>query len=414
MGIATAVANALHYANRNGVIHRDIKPANILLHDGQPVVADFGIALAIGIAGGTRLTETGLSVGTPYYMSPEQATGDQIVGPQSDIYSLGAILYEMLIGEPPYTGATAQAVLGRILQGKPVSATEKRASVPRNVDACIRKSLERIPADRFATGQDMARALADSSFRSTSDTPAISATATLTRNAPLMGALAALGLIVGVFGWLRPASPEVVSRYELTPPNGEQVQGLNFAFGLAPGGDRIVFAASIGDDETARLWIKQRDRLEWAPEPGSEGGGSYLVSRPTARTSSIWFPEARTQAPSSSPWTEALPHEYPTRRRWRLGSIRIAWPSPHSCCLAVRRSKRFHRRGARPENSGVPTRSWFSARSPPSPTVAGSSFPLARLVRSVSGCSLSTVPRERPTKPVRVCRAPTWTTETYF
>ncbi len=272
MGIATAVANALHYANRNGVIHRDIKPANILLHDGQLVVADFGIALAIGIAGGTRLTETGLSVGTPYYMSPEQATGDQIVGPQSDIYSLGAILYEMLIGEPPYTGATAQAVLGRILQGKPVSATEKRASVPRNVDACIRKSLERIPADRFATGQDMARALADSSFRSTSDTPAISATATLTRNAPLMGALAALGLIVGVFGWLRPASPEVVSRYELTPPNGEQVQGLNFAFGLAPGGDRIVFAASIGDDETARLWIKQRDRLEWAPVPGSEGG----------------------------------------------------------------------------------------------------------------------------------------------
>ena len=130
IGIATAVAAALQHAHDRGVIHRDIKPANILLQDGQPVVADFGIALAVGAAGGSRLTETGLSVGTPYYMSPEQATGDQQVGPASDTYSLAALLYEMLTGDPPYIGSTAQAVLGKIIQGAPVSATAVRRSIP--------------------------------------------------------------------------------------------------------------------------------------------------------------------------------------------------------------------------------------------------------------------------------------------
>ncbi|HSG07942.1 MAG TPA: serine/threonine-protein kinase [Longimicrobiales bacterium] len=110
--IATAVANALAFAHERGVVHRDIKPGNILFQGGQPVVGDFGIALAVGAGGGARLTETGLSVGTPYSMSPEQATGDHQVGPRSDIYSLGCVLYEMLVGHPPYMGSTAQVVLG--------------------------------------------------------------------------------------------------------------------------------------------------------------------------------------------------------------------------------------------------------------------------------------------------------------
>ena len=104
--IATDLAEALDYAHRHKIIHRDIKPANILIHEGRPLIADFGIALAVGAAGGGRLTETGLSVGTPHYMSPEQATGDQAVGVATDIYALGAVLYEMLIGEPPYTGSS--------------------------------------------------------------------------------------------------------------------------------------------------------------------------------------------------------------------------------------------------------------------------------------------------------------------
>ena len=163
--IATAVANALDHAHRHKVIHRDIKPANILLQDGEPVVSDFGIALAMGAGGGDRLTETGLSLGTPYYMSPEQATGDEPVGPPSDMYALGCILYEMLVGEPPYVGSSAQAVLGKIIQSKSVSPKEHRASVPANVDAAVRRALEILPADRFTSAQEFVRALGDEHFR---------------------------------------------------------------------------------------------------------------------------------------------------------------------------------------------------------------------------------------------------------
>ncbi len=163
--IAKDVAEALAYAHGHGVIHRDIKPANILIHSGRPVISDFGIALAVGTAGGGRLTETGLSLGTPHYMSPEQATGDQHAGPQADIYALAAVLYETLVGDPPYVGSTAQAVLGKVLQGVPVSATATRSSVPLNVDAAIRHGLEKLPADRFQEARDFARALADPHFR---------------------------------------------------------------------------------------------------------------------------------------------------------------------------------------------------------------------------------------------------------
>ncbi len=165
VAIATKVAGALQVAHEQGVTHRDIKPANILLSKGEPLVSDFGIALAVGAAGGGRLTETGLSLGTPHYMSPEQATGDQNVGPQTDSYALGCVLYEMLVGEPPYTGPNAQAVLGQIITAEAVSATKKRASVPANVDATIRKALEKLPADRFSSAQDFAGALANGRFR---------------------------------------------------------------------------------------------------------------------------------------------------------------------------------------------------------------------------------------------------------
>ena len=147
--ITTDLAEALDYAHRNKIIHRDIKPANIMMHEGRPLIADFGIALAVGAAGGGRLTETGLSLGTPFYMSPEQATGDQFVGSSTDTYALGSVLSEMLTGDPPYMGSTAQAVLGQIISSRAISATEKRASIPANVDSALRKALEKLPADRF-------------------------------------------------------------------------------------------------------------------------------------------------------------------------------------------------------------------------------------------------------------------------
>src|SRR5439155_7132106 len=117
--IATAVASALDYAHRRGVIHRDLKPENILLQDGQPVVADFGIALAVSNAGGGRITQTGLSLGTPQYMSPEQATGDRVINARTDIYSLGAVTYEMLTGDPPHFGSSSQAIIARVLTEVP-------------------------------------------------------------------------------------------------------------------------------------------------------------------------------------------------------------------------------------------------------------------------------------------------------
>lgn len=163
--IATSVANALDYAHRQEVIHRDIKPENILLHDGEPLVADFGIALAVTAAGGGRLTETGLSLGTPQYMSPEQASADPDVTGQSDVYALGAVLYEMLAGDPPHVGPNTQAVLSRVLTEDPRPVSSVRRSVPAHVAGVVAKALEKMPADRFETGGQLASSLQDEGFR---------------------------------------------------------------------------------------------------------------------------------------------------------------------------------------------------------------------------------------------------------
>ena len=157
--LTTAIASALDYAHRHGVIHRDLKPENILLHEGQPLVADFGIALAVSNAGGQRVTQTGLSLGTPQYMSPEQATGDRSIDGRTDIYSLGAITYEMLAGEAPHLGNSAQAIIAKLMTEDPRPLTVLRRAVPAHVDAAVRCALEKLPADRFASGKEFADAL---------------------------------------------------------------------------------------------------------------------------------------------------------------------------------------------------------------------------------------------------------------
>ncbi len=159
--IATEVAGALDYAHRHGVIHRDIKPENILLHEGSALVADFGIALAVSSAGGSRMTETGMSLGTPQYMSPEQAMGERAVDARSDIFSLGCVLYEMLLGEPPFTGVTAQAIVAKVMTADAPSLTGQRRSIPAGIDKAVHRALERLPADRYATAADFAAALKD-------------------------------------------------------------------------------------------------------------------------------------------------------------------------------------------------------------------------------------------------------------
>ena len=282
--IATGVANALDHAHRHGVIHRDIKPANILLQDGEPVVADFGIALAVGAAGGTRLTETGLSLGTPHYMSPEQATGDQTVGPAADTYALGSVLYEMLVGEPPYPGTTAQAVLGKIIAGKRVSATEQRPSIPANVDAAVRKALERLPADRFASAQDFAKALGDEHFRY-GELATAGASAAVGLWNRLTMAFAALAAVTTLgFGWslLRPDTPPPVVRFELNVPDDLELYGgstfhWSTSLTISPDGSRVVF---VGRSAGGRhqLWLRPLDQLIAVPISGTENGRDQRFS----------------------------------------------------------------------------------------------------------------------------------------
>ena len=159
LGITRQVAAALDYAHRQGVVHRDIKPQNILLNAGQALVTDFGIALAVTAAGPERLTQTGFFVGTPAYMSLEQATGERAVDARTDVYALGCVLYEMLAGEPPYTGPTAQAIIAKRFSDPVPAVRRLRSTVPEGVELALMKALARIPADRFPDAGAFAEAL---------------------------------------------------------------------------------------------------------------------------------------------------------------------------------------------------------------------------------------------------------------
>ena len=162
LSIITQVASALDYAHSQGVIHRDIKPENILLHEGEAMLADFGIALAVKEAGRDRLTESGMSLGTPQYMSPEQATGDRVLDQRSDVYSLGAVFYEMLSGEPPFTGATVPAIIAKLLTENPVRLRVLRPIISLAMERATEKALGKVPADRFFSAGEFVRALSAS------------------------------------------------------------------------------------------------------------------------------------------------------------------------------------------------------------------------------------------------------------
>jgi Tol biopolymer transport system component len=279
--IATDLAEALDYAHRHKIIHRDIKPANILIHEGRPLIADFGIALAVGVAGGGRLTETGLSVGTPHYMSPEQATGDQAVGVATDIYALGAVLYEMLVGEPPYTGSTAQAILGKIIQGKLASATEERASVPANVDAAIRKALEKLPADRFTGAQEFVGALGDEHFRYGET---LVASAAVGSPGPWKWASLVLVVIAILMttGWAvstrERTEPRPRARFELSLDEGGVIgtAGSGVDITISTDGSRIVYRGPSAAG--SQLWERSMNGLVPLPITGTEAGQAPALS----------------------------------------------------------------------------------------------------------------------------------------
>jgi len=199
--ITRHIASALDYAHRQGVVHRDIKPENILLQEGEAMLADFGIALAVQESGGSRLTETGLSLGTPHYMSPEQATGDRDLDARSDLYSLAAVLYEMLVGEPPMTGKTVQAIIAKLLTEAPMHIRTVRNTVPESVDAAVAKALSKVPADRFASVAEFSRALEAApvaALGASGNSIAMPAARPRSRTPLVVGAIAGIAVIAAV------------------------------------------------------------------------------------------------------------------------------------------------------------------------------------------------------------------------
>jgi|SRR5687768_3177774 len=265
--LATAVAGALDYAHRHGVIHRDLKPENIMLHEGQPLVADFGIALAVSNAGGNRITQTGLSLGTPQYMSPEQATGDRVMDGRTDVYSLGAVTYEMLTGEPPHTGTTSQAVIARVLTERPRPIRSSRPSVPEHVEAAVERALEKLPADRWSTPKEFAEALSGARIVTRASTAAVS------RNLPsyrptvrehIAWGLAAAGLGAAAFLALKPERPVAApmpAEFEVVLPDSMDPSPVGGAATVAVSrdGSTLVFQARAQAGAPPSLWMRRLD-----------------------------------------------------------------------------------------------------------------------------------------------------------
>jgi serine/threonine-protein kinase len=276
--VATEVASALDYAHRRGIIHRDIKPENILLHDGHVVVADFGIALALQSAGNDRMTKTGISLGTPQYMSPEQALGERDISARSDIYALGAVTYEMLVGEPPFTGPTMQAIIAKITTEPVAPIRPRRKTVPPGLESAVLTALEKLPADRFASAAEFATALDDES--ATTRRLTIGARSASRSWATWSGwAVAAVAVLVALAGWLRsgPALPAPKARrVSLQLPLLGDYRNPRRGFALFEDGSAMVLRTLQGS--AGGLSIQRTDALQATSIRGTEGGDGPFVS----------------------------------------------------------------------------------------------------------------------------------------
>jgi len=276
-----AVADALDYAHRHGVIHRDIKPENILLHDGRPMVADFGIALALSAAAGGRMTETGMSLGTPHYMSPEQATAEKEITARSDIYSLGTVLYEMLTGNPPHVGASAQQIIMKIVTEEPAPVTKVRRAVPPNVEAAVSKAIEKLPADRFESAKAFAEALDNPGFRSTAPYTGASEASGKRGIAALAGwALSGVLLVALLATWLLRAPPmeAPTRRYAVSlPADAGYLAGGSVELAISPDGRRFVYPGGPSPDKAAFI-LQERNQLTGRVLPATDDAGSPAFS----------------------------------------------------------------------------------------------------------------------------------------
>ena len=292
--IAREVADALGHAHQHGIIHRDIKPENILLHGGHALVADFGIALAVSAAAGSRLTETGFSLGTPQYMSPEQAAAEKETTARSDVYSLGSVLYEMLAGQPPHTGSSAQQIIMKVIAEPAASIATLRKSVPPNVSAALAKALEKVAGDRFASAHAFATALADPHFANDTELTGTSLTAHARQRTgaraiwrhPLVLGLAALLLISVVLNATRARQqtvappPQSTIRFAFAGPDSARVAREGpWPAAISPDGSLLVYSAVEDPRSNATaLHIRRSDRLDTPAVRGTAGGAQPIFS----------------------------------------------------------------------------------------------------------------------------------------
>jgi Tol biopolymer transport system component len=293
--IATEIAEGLDYAHRQGVIHRDIKPDNVLFHDGRAMVADFGIALASSAGGNgadggvaTRLTREGLSLGTPQYMSPEQISGEHTLGPRCDVYSLGAVLYEMLVGRPPFNAPTIKALLTKVITEDPTPPSRERRTIPEHVEAAVLTALEKLPADRWQTAGEFAKALTG---------------AGVPRRATTRGALmpwaigGAVALAAGVAGWgsLRNGRSVPVSagpvRFSVEFDSGVQ-STFTPMVRLSPDGKQLFVTAMVNRRE--EVLRRTLDRMQMVVIPGAgQGDQGTGNSRPFVSPDGRWLAYAK-------------------------------------------------------------------------------------------------------------------------
>jgi len=300
--LATEVAEALEYAHKQSVIHRDIKPENILLHNDSAMVADFGIALAVQQAGRDRLTETGLSLGTPQYMSPEQTTAERELDARSDVYSLGAMLYEMLVGEPPFTGPTAQAIVASILTKTPEAVEDRRITTPENVADAVHTALEKLPADRFGSAKAFADALGNPAVaRHHPRSRRFQRSAKVTSVSPTLviaGLIAALTVGAGA-GWLLRPVPATVDRLEIHFPRDQQLVNLGGGYPTVhqlTDGAELVYGG-VDASGTNRLFRRRFGSARAEPIPGPVGtaAAAYVWPSPDGtQLALLTVPDLRT------------------------------------------------------------------------------------------------------------------------
>jgi len=291
--IAKEVASALDYAHRQGVVHRDIKPENILLHDGQALVADFGIALAVQSAGGARMTQTGLSLGTPQYMSPEQALGERTIDARSDVYALGAVTYEMVTGDPPFTGSNVQAIVARLLNEKPTALHTLRDTVPTAVEDAVLTALSKLPADRFESAKAFGDALVTTGGvtvqRTAATVPVSGPVAFASRYGGWI--LFALAMVVAmiegvaIYSAKRSQSEVRAARFDLEPGDVPLKSGTEFV--ISPDGEMLAYTAGVGG-QAMYVYVREvygsgewrrLDATQLAGTPSFSPDGRHLVFR---------------------------------------------------------------------------------------------------------------------------------------